>query len=168
MGLICMSVVHILSSQRQHSGLKAVCDRTTQSLFASSCVCGVNEKKKSLLRTLIRPCSLSKYAFYFCGKQKLALGESAWGTYARQTEPVTFTRLLRSKWNFRDSVDVEDKTIPILATRTQRWAASNCEWMIHVQYFQPEICWLFVFLKSAVQTTPTKWLLKPWQIHLQV
>lgn len=61
-------------------------------------------KKNCLLRTLICPYSSANMLFCILGKQKSTLGERAWRTYARQTEPGTFTRLLRSKWNFLETL----------------------------------------------------------------
>lgn len=56
-----------------------------------------------------------------------------------QMEPVAFTWLQCSRWDFRESVDFKVSTKPTLAPKC---GASNCELMIRVQYFQPDICWL--------------------------
>lgn len=124
MGLICMSVVHILSSQRQHSWLNAVCDRTTESLSASSCVCGVNEK---LLASDTHLSLFPKQICFSFLENRSWLWVKVLEEHTRDRRNLLLLRDFCAASEILDSVDVEDKTIPILATRTQRWAASNCE-----------------------------------------
>lgn len=50
--------------------------------------------------------------------------------------------------------------------RQQLWISDSCT--VFSAWYLLAVLFFFFLLKSAAQTTPTKWLLKPWQIHLQV
>lgn len=49
----------------------------------------------------------------------------------------------------------------------QLWINDSCTglsaWYLLADFFS-----FFILLKSAIQVTPTRWMLKPWQIHLRV
>lgn len=132
---------------------------TTQSFSMSSCVCGGCKNVCFGHKFVPVP---QQNAFIF-GKQKSTLGESALRTYAatRDTRNLLLLHYFFAASEILEILLKSKIKLYNIGHETVRWGASNCEWMIHVQYFQPDICWPFFSLKSAVQTTPTKWLLKP-------
>lgn len=87
----------------------------TESLSASSCICGVNKNVCFGHKFVAVP---QQNAIIF-GKQKSALGESALRAYAatRDRRNLLLLHDFCAASEILETVDIKDKTIPILATK---------------------------------------------------